>query len=97
MTSLAFITRYPEFDTVDPDVIAAVLAEVANELSGSNYGLRFDAAQGALTAHRLWLSPAGSPLRGDSDQTDTSDYLRAFKQMASGSVVVSKPARGWGQ
>lgn len=97
MTSGQFITRYPEFDTVDPDVISAVLAEVAKELAGGNYGARLDAAQGALTAHRLWLSPAGSSLRGESDQTDTSDYLRAFKQMASGSVVVSKPARGWGQ
>lgn len=95
MNSSSFLTRYPEFDRVDPDTIGAVLDEVSNELNPALYGTRFEAAQGALAAHRLWLSPAGSGLRGESDQTDTSDYLKAFKQMSQWSVVVSKPARGW--
>jgi len=94
MTRDGFVNRYPEFSTLDPDTISAVLTEVAAEL-GSSYGTRFDAAQAALTAHRLWLSPAGMPLRGESDQTDTSDYLEAFKKMATASVVVSRPLRGW--
>lgn len=81
MTPAAFITRYPEFETTDPDLVSAVLAEVGFGLDPTVYGLRFDAAHGALTAHRLWMSPAGVSLRGDSTQTDTSDYLKAFQQV----------------
>lgn len=81
MTSGQFITRYPEFESTDPDLVSAVLAEVGFGLDAAVYGNRFDAAHGALAAHKLWLSPAGVSLRGDSTQTDTSDYLKAFQQV----------------
>lgn len=81
MTSQAFLIRYPEFETLDPDFVSAVLTEVGFGLDSSVYGLRFDAAQGALAAHKIWLSPAGSPLRGESDQAGISDYLKTFEQI----------------
>jgi len=76
-----FLTLYPEFDTVDADVVSAHLAETLLGLDVCVYGARLDAAHGALTAHELWVSPAGSPLRGESDQTDTSDYLKKFQRI----------------
>ncbi len=81
MTSGQFNARYPEFSTVDSTLVSAVLTEVGFGLDPTIYGLRFDAAHGALSAHRLWLSPAGVSLRGDSTQTDTSDYLKQFQQI----------------
>lgn len=97
MTNDQFTTRYPEFDTIDPDFVSAVLAEVAAEIDPTKtlYGVRYDAAQGALVAHRIYISPFGSSLRGDNSDLSTSTYLAAFKQMAMGSVVVSSPRRGW--
>lgn len=81
MDYVAFLVRYPEFSTVDTALITAILAEVAFGLDAGIYGLRFAAAQGALTAHKLWLSPAGVSLRVDSDAKDKSDYLLEFQQI----------------
>lgn len=78
-TALAFATRYPEFSTVDPDVIDAVLAEAARAVDTDIYGARVSDAVAALAAHKLWLSPAGSSLRGESDQADMSDYLKVYQ------------------
>lgn len=77
----AFIKRYPEFSTVDPDTIAAVLTEAARGVDAGVYGARAWDAAAALAAHKLYLSPAGMSLRGESDQTDTSDYLKVFQQI----------------
>lgn len=81
MTATQFSVRYPEFDTIDPDFVAAVLVEVGFGLDPTVYGNRFDAAHGAYTAHRIYVSPYGSSLRGDSTQTDTSDHLKLFQQI----------------
>lgn len=96
MDADAFGNRYPEFATVDVGLVEAVLAEVALELNDPTlYGTRYDAAQGALTAHRIWVSPAGISLRGEDADPSTSPYLAMFKQMVSSSVVASYPRRGW--
>jgi hypothetical protein len=76
-----FLTLYPAFDTVDPDVVSAQLDETLLRLDPGVYGTSLDAAHGALTAHELWIGPAGSPLRGESDQLDTSDYLKKFQRI----------------
>jgi hypothetical protein len=95
VNTAAFLIRYPEFGPIDPTLIVAVLTEVGTELNPTLYPTNYDAAQGALTAHRIFVSPAGLSLRGETDKLDTSDYLKMFKQMAQGSVVVSCPRRGW--
>lgn len=77
----AFLTRYPEFDTIDPDVIGAVLGEAARAVATDIYATRVDDAAMALAAHKLWVSPAGSSLRTESDQADMSDYLKAYQQI----------------
>lgn len=99
MNTAAFLVRYPEFSVVDPALIGPVLAEVSTELNPNSdatlYPANFDAVQGALAAHRIWVSPAGNSLRVDDADLSTSPYLSAFKQMVQGSVVVSSPRRGW--
>jgi len=81
MTRDAFLTLYSQFSTLDPDIVEAQLAETLLGLDPTVYGARLDAAHGALTAHELWMSPAGMPLRGESDQTDTSDFLKKFQRI----------------
>jgi hypothetical protein len=81
MTSAAFLTLYPQFSVVDPAQVQATLDEVALGIDATVYGTRFDAAHGALTAHELFISPAGLSLRGESAQTDTSDYLKKFQRI----------------
>jgi hypothetical protein len=81
MTKDAFLTLYSQFSTLDPDVVEAQLAETLAGLDPAVYGARLDAAHGALTAHELWISPAGMPLRSESDQVDTSDYLKKFQRI----------------
>lgn len=99
MTSDQFSVRYPEFDTIDPDFVGAVLAEVGFQLDAALYGNRFDSAHGALAAHRIYISPYGSSLRGDSKQSDTSDYLKLFNQIRwevdNSALVASSCPRGW--
>jgi diaminopimelate decarboxylase len=81
MDAVAFATRYPEFSTTDPDTVTAVLGEAARECATDIYGARVDDAVGALAAHKLFLSPAGLSLRTESDQADSSDYLKAYQQI----------------
>jgi diaminopimelate decarboxylase len=81
MTSAAFLILYPAFTVVDPALVQATLDEVALGLDSTVYGNRFDAAHGAKTAHELFISPAGLSLRTDSDNTDTSDYLKKFQKI----------------
>jgi len=77
----AFLARYPEFATTDPDVIGAVMGEATRAVSAEIYGDRAGDAAAALAAHKLWVSPAGSSLRGESDELDMSDYLKAYQQI----------------
>lgn len=81
MTYSQFIVRYPEFETTDPDFVAAVLAEAGFGIDVGVYGLRYDAAQGSLAAHKIYVSPYGVSLRGDSTSTETSEYLKSFQQI----------------
>ncbi|HYQ47160.1 MAG TPA: hypothetical protein VER11_34555 [Polyangiaceae bacterium] len=81
MTRDAFLTLYSQFSTLDPDIVEAQLAETLLGLDATVYGARLDAAHGALTAHELWVSPAGMPLRGESDQAGTSDFLTKFQRI----------------
>jgi len=81
MDADAFITRYPEFSTTDPDTIAAVLAEAARAVDVGVYGARAWDAAAALAAHKLYISPAGMSMRGESDQADSSDYLKAYQKI----------------
>lgn len=81
MTSTSFLTLYPEFSPVDAGQLQGMLDEVATGLDPSVYGPRWDAAHGALTAHQLFISPAGLSIRGDSTETDTSDYFEKFKRI----------------
>lgn len=81
MTYDAFIVLYPAFTVVDETLVQAQLDEVALGLDATVYGARFDAAHGALTAHELFISPAGSSLRGESDNADSSDYLKKFQKI----------------
>lgn len=81
MTVDDFTARYPEFTTCEPDVMTAMLGEAARAVSVDVYGNRTDDAVAALAAHKIFVSPAGLSLRTESDQTDTSDYLKAYQQM----------------
>lgn len=81
MTYAAFIILYPAFTVVDQTLVQAQLDEVALGLDPTIYGARFDAAHGALTAHELFISPAGLSLRTESDNTDSSDYLKKFQKI----------------
>lgn len=81
MTRTTFVNLYPAFSPTDPDVVDAFLAEVLLGLDPNVYGNRLDAAHGALTAHELWKSPAGTSLRSETADLDTSDYLRKFQRI----------------
>lgn len=81
MTYAAFIILYPAFTVIDQGQVQAQLDEVALGLDVTIYGTRFDAAHGALTAHELFISPAGLSLRTESDNTDSSDYLKKFQKI----------------
>lgn len=76
-----FTTRYPEFTTVDPDTIGAILQEAARAVNADLFGVRTDDAVMALAAHKIFVSPAGMPMRSESDQLDTSYYLKAYQTM----------------
>lgn len=76
-----FTTRYPAFTTCDPDVMSSMLEEAARAVNVDIYGDRTDDAIAALAAHKVFVSDAGSSLRTESSQTDTSDYLKAYQQI----------------
>lgn len=100
MTREEFLVRFPEFESDGPTPLDSILAEVENELVEDDFDEQFDAAHGYLTAHRLWASPFGAPLRIDGADTSTSDYLKEFQRIvaaceAGGAGVTGGAARGW--
>lgn len=63
MDITAFRRRYPEFDKLGNDLLQATLDEAALELDVDVFGDQWPAAHGALTAHKLTLSPYGQAAR----------------------------------
>ena len=100
MTRREFLRRYPEFESDSTEPVASTLAEVENELVRDDFGEQFDAAHGALTAHRLWASPFGVSLRQEGESDYESKYLCQFNQIvaecqAGAAGVTGGASRGW--
>jgi hypothetical protein len=74
-----FTARYPEFAKADKRLIQATLDEAAREVAKDIYRTKFDAAHGALTAHRLAISPFGRNARLSDGSITT--YWDAYDQI----------------
>lgn len=79
MTPEQFLDRYPEFKKADPRLIQATLDEAEREIAKDIYGRKADAAHGALTAHRLAISPFGRNAR--LSDGSISNYWDAYDQI----------------
>jgi hypothetical protein len=82
VTSVEFLDRYREFETVDSVTLEATLAQAASRVSAEVYGSRYDEAHGLMVAHLLWSSPFGATLRlGGGEADGKSKYLMELHQV----------------
>lgn len=82
MNFFEFSTRYPEFASVDEQLIEKKLAEAAERISATAFGSSFDTAQGLFAAHLLWSSPFGASMRLEGGgEEQTSRYWREYSQL----------------
>jgi hypothetical protein len=95
VTVRQFTTAFPEFCGLDPEYIQIKLTEAARRVTTETYGDLADDVIKYHAAHRIWISPAGSSLRTDTDDASTSPYLKVMKELVQGSIVASRPSRGW--
>ena len=75
-----FRVRFPEFGQVDDSLVEAALDEAELELSTTIFRTQFDAAHGALTAHKLALSPYGQAARMVAKDGSTT-YEKHFNKL----------------
>lgn len=77
-----FRLNYPEFQQIPDDIVKAVLARAASQISTEVWGAQYDAGHGALTAHLL----SSSALDPETAVTKVylQEYKRLMKQVASG-------------
>lgn len=91
MDSAAFLVRYGEFSTAGTDLIDAALTDAATEIDATIYGVKYDAAHGLLTAHKLAVSPYGRSARlvnDDGTTTYEKELTRIRREVAPRFMVI---------
>lgn len=75
-----FRTKYPEWNTAQPDAfVQAFLDEAARSISSDVAGDRYDDMHGLLTAHLLALSPHGRNSRLAAPANGQSVYWGRYQ------------------
>lgn len=96
MDKTAFLARYPEFASTNATVagaalIDAALAETLLELDPEIWGNKLNAGHGALTAHRLAVSPSGNAAKlSNKDGTSTygHNYMALLRSVSGGGMLL---------
>lgn len=82
-----FITQFPEFRTVDLNLVKAMLDAALLEIDVAVWRAKADQGQAYLAAHRLAMSPFGQNARlsaKDGNTTYYTHYKEIRSQVASG-------------
>lgn len=91
MTTVQFLTQFPEFKTADLSLIQAMLDAALLEIDVSIWRTKADQGQAYLAAHKLALSPFGQNVRlvaKDGSTTYYTHYQALRSQVASGYRVI---------
>jgi hypothetical protein len=99
MDVATFRVRYPVFQNVAPQMVAAVIAEATLEVDPSVWRTMTETGIGLLAAHKLAIDPQGNNVRlvaKDGTTTYGNQYEELRGALVVG-VVVSGGNRGLGR